>query len=89
MTAFEEFEHHERTVMLEKGSGMTKEQLTGASILWYWLQRQGYIVEHVGQQTKCAVCMKLKHTPLRVDRMGGYVCLTCIDEELEKSHWPS
>lgn len=24
-----------------------------------------------------------KHTPLRVDDMGGYVCLTCIDKQLD------
>lgn len=36
------------------------------------------------QATNCAGCGKYKHTPLRVDGMGGYVCLTCIDERLEK-----
>ena len=35
------------------------------------------------QQTNCAECGLLKHTPLRVDRMEGYVCLTCIDKKLE------
>jgi hypothetical protein len=35
------------------------------------------------QSTSCAGCGKHKHTPLRVDAMGGYVCLTCIDERLE------
>lgn len=34
------------------------------------------------QATICAVCGNHKHTPLRVDAMGGYVCLTCIDERL-------
>ena len=34
------------------------------------------------QETECAVCGKRKHTPLRVDGMGGYVCLTCIDDKL-------
>ncbi|VWB94757.1 gp38 [Burkholderia aenigmatica] len=37
------------------------------------------------QATACASCGEQKHTPLRVDRMGGYVCLTCIDRELERS----
>ncbi|WP_175682545.1 hypothetical protein [Burkholderia cenocepacia] len=37
------------------------------------------------QATLCAVCGAHKHTPLRIDRMGGYVCLTCIDHELERS----
>lgn len=36
------------------------------------------------QATNCAVCGQRKHTPLRNDEMGGYVCLTCIDRELEK-----
>lgn len=34
------------------------------------------------QETNCARCGLKKHTPLRVDRMGGYVCLTCIDSAL-------
>lgn len=36
------------------------------------------------QATECAGCGKRKHTPLRRDEMGGYVCLTCIDRELDK-----
>jgi len=36
------------------------------------------------QNTLCAVCGKDKHTPLRRDEMGGYVCLTCIDERLNE-----
>lgn len=36
------------------------------------------------QATLCAGCGEHKHTPLRVDWMGGYVCLTCIDKEMEK-----
>jgi hypothetical protein len=36
------------------------------------------------QATKCAGCGEYKHTPLRNDEMGGYVCLTCIDRELER-----
>ncbi|MGU2415268.1 hypothetical protein [Burkholderia cenocepacia] len=35
------------------------------------------------QATTCAGCGERKHTPLRIDWMGGYVCLTCIDRELE------
>ncbi len=34
------------------------------------------------QATTCAGCGKHKHTPLRVDAMGGHVCLTCIDHKL-------
>lgn len=34
------------------------------------------------QETNCAGCGKRKHTPLRIDAMGGYVCLTCIDQKL-------
>ena len=36
------------------------------------------------QSTKCAGCGIQKHTPLRNDEMGGYVCLTCIDKKLER-----
>jgi len=35
-------------------------------------------------ETKCAGCKKRKPTPLRNDAMGGYVCLTCIDRELNR-----
>ena len=35
------------------------------------------------QKTTCAGCGKLKPTPLRRDHMGGYVCLTCIDKQLD------
>ena len=38
---------------------------------------------HSDQHTICAVCGKDKHTPLRRDDMGGYVCLTCIDREMD------
>lgn len=34
------------------------------------------------QATNCAGCGEHKHTPLRIDAMGGYVCLTCIDNKL-------
>lgn len=34
------------------------------------------------QATSCAGCGIRKHTPLRVDEMGGYVRLTCIDNRL-------
>lgn len=36
----------------------------------------------VAQATNCAGCGEHKHTPLRIDAMGGYVCLTCIDKKL-------
>lgn len=36
------------------------------------------------QHTCCAGCGEDKHTPLRNDTMGGYVCLTCIDKELAR-----
>jgi len=35
------------------------------------------------QETECASCGERKHTPLRRDEMGGYVCLTCIDKQLD------
>lgn len=34
------------------------------------------------QATSCAGCGVRKHTPLRIDSMGGYVCLTCINAKL-------
>lgn len=36
------------------------------------------------QATACACCLECKPTPPRIDRMGGYVCLTCINKELTK-----
>lgn len=44
--------------------------------------------ETTEQKTKCALCLEFKHTPLRVDRLGGYVCLTCIDKEFDKALKP-
>lgn len=37
------------------------------------------------QAANCAVCGKHKHTPLRVDWMGGYVCLSCINRALTQN----
>ena len=34
--------------------------------------------------TFCAVCGRLKQTPLRRDEMGGYVCLRCVEKELDR-----
>lgn len=34
------------------------------------------------QATKCAMCSEHKHTPLRNDDLGGYICFTCIEKEL-------
>ena len=36
----------------------------------------------VVQKTSCAICGEFKHTPLRNDVLGGYVCLTCVDKAL-------
>ena len=36
------------------------------------------------QGTACAVCGIVKPTPIRNDEMGGYVCLTCVDRELQR-----
>lgn len=30
----------------------------------------------------CACCTETKELPIRNDAMGGYVCLSCVDEEL-------
>ncbi len=34
------------------------------------------------QKTNCAICGENKHTPLKIAKLGGYICLTCIDKEL-------
>ena len=36
------------------------------------------------QHTDCAMCGADKHTPLRRDDLGGYVCLSCIDKQLSE-----
>lgn len=33
-------------------------------------------------QAHCAGCGEFKETPLKREEMGGYVCLTCIDNRL-------
>ncbi len=33
-------------------------------------------------KTICASCQTYKETPLRIDFMGGYVCLSCVDKQL-------
>ena len=38
----------------------------------------------VEQKSTCAACLKFKATPLRVDNMGGYVCLTCVNAKLDE-----
>lgn len=35
------------------------------------------------QHTICASCLVDKPTPLRRGEMGGYVCLTCVDQRLD------
>ena len=35
------------------------------------------------QSAECAVCGEVKHTPLRREELGGYVCLACINDHLE------
>lgn len=43
--------------------------------------REGFTY-YSDQKTSCAGCGRIRHTPIRNDVMGGYVCLTCIDREL-------
>ena len=50
----------------------------------YWERPPNDYTYASKQETNCAVCGQRKHTPLRNDTMGGYVCLTCIDRELER-----
>lgn len=40
------------------------------------------------QATMCACCGEHKPTPLRVDRLGGYVCLSCIGTALAATPEP-
>lgn len=40
--------------------------------------------DELGSGQPCATCGKNRHTPLRRDDMGGYVCLQCVDERLTK-----
>lgn len=40
----------------------------------------------IEQRAACAVCGEVKHTTLRRDEMGGYVCLACIDKKLDATH---
>ncbi len=40
------------------------------------------VVAQAQQSTNCASCGEIKQTPLRIDAMGGYVCLTCVDKKL-------
>jgi hypothetical protein len=37
----------------------------------------------IQQHTVCACCGEDRHTPLRRDHMGGYVCIRCIEKELD------
>lgn len=53
-----------------------------------WSEQHDMAVELIrlrlmtGEGTPCACCGINKHTPLRRDDMGGYVCLTCVDARL-------
>lgn len=47
------------------------------------LERSKYTYSST-QATNCAQCGKHGHTPLRVDHLGGYLCLTCIDNALHQ-----
>lgn len=46
--------------------------------------KKGVYMLHEEQHTICAACLQDKPTPLRIDRMGGYVCLTCVDKQIEE-----
>lgn len=58
----------------------------GLAVLKKWAESAPQ--EAGAQHTICAVCLIDKPTPLRIDWMGGYVCLTCINEELEQPPEP-
>jgi hypothetical protein len=38
-----------------------------------------------GQHTRCAKCGLDKPTPYRRDDLGGYVCLTCVENYLNET----
>lgn len=65
------------------GDGRTSAALTvAAERLQKEVDRHSEYAYASRQSTSCACCGERKHTPLRVDQMGGYVCLTCIDGKL-------
>jgi len=43
-------------------------------------------IKNTPQETNCAMCGELKETPLRLDFLGGYVCLSCIDNYITMNH---
>ena len=43
-----------------------------------------WLVRMTEQHTNCAVCGILKHTPVRRDSMGGYVCGGCLDNKINE-----
>jgi len=51
--------------------------------LKYWEQSDQAERDKV-DTTKCVICLEYKSTPFRRDEMGGYVCLTCVDKQLDK-----
>jgi hypothetical protein len=61
---------------------------------WYLVTRKGkldaygYLSEDflkiIKHETPCAVCGETKETPLRIDKMGGYICLKCADKKLNE-----
>lgn len=67
------------------GDGRTSAALTvAAERLQKEVDRHAEYAYASRQATSCACCGERKHTPLRVDQMGGYVCLTCIDGKLSE-----
>lgn len=82
-----------RQVLVDGGSGLLRELLNDAADAIRWAvalaaapqpqapAQEGHSYSST-QATNCAQCGQHKHTPLRIDAMGGYVCLTCIDQTL-------
>jgi hypothetical protein len=74
--------------ILEKMTEYAKCGLAGNSrdheLAYKWRGILKKFIPQSAQHTKCSVCLEDKPTPIRNDAMGGYVCLTCVDKELER-----
>ena len=80
-----EEERAAQRIYLRQGFELTgRGEVDGMPVLYFTAKLPLGITYSSKQATECAVCGKRKHTPLRRDHMGGYVCLTCIDRQLDQ-----
>jgi len=76
----------------DKGHAMIKSLCNTPEPISAWLDCNGktigiakkHAVTPASSKTTCAMCGEYKKTPIRNDAMGGYVCPTCIDRELNR-----